>query len=172
MNTAFISLLISFAGFVLAFAVYQLSKQHLRESWLKNYGEIHTLFWNDDDIKTIRYCLAYERAYRPLKTALLHDREVEEQSTDNTEPLREKEYILLDKLDKFLNLFERAEGIRPELSKYRDLWQDLFFQVWLNYCMDPKRPELIWYMERDYQNLVQLHQKFKNDPKSRIVNKT
>jgi hypothetical protein len=35
MNTAFISLLISFAGFVLAFAVYQLSKQHLRESWLK-----------------------------------------------------------------------------------------------------------------------------------------
>ncbi len=171
MNIAIISTLVSFAGFLVAFAVYQLSKQHLRESWLKNYGEIHTIFWNDDDIKAIRHCVTYDSAYESLKATLLHEQEIEEQPTDKTQPLKEEEYVLLDKLDKFLNLFERAGGIRPEITKYRDLWRDLFFQAWLDYCLAPNRPELVWYIHKNYQNLITLHEKFKNDSRSRIANK-
>jgi len=169
MSINYVGILISFAGLLVAIAVYFLSKQQLRESWLKNYGEIHTIFWNDEDIKTIRYCIAYEKAYEDLRRVLVRRRELYEDVDGSVEPLVQEEYVLIDKLDKFLNLFERAAGIRPELNKYRDLWKDLFFQAWLDYCLNPDRSELNWYMEKFYSHLVALHKNLKDDPNSRIA---
>lgn len=157
MDFNLVSLIIAFAGFLVTYAVYQLSKQQLRESWLQTYGEIHTLFWNDSDIKKIRCCLGYELPYAELRSLLIHYRELIENPSDQAKDLVEDEYLLMDQLDKYLNLLERAGGIRPELRRHRDLWKALFFHYWLDLCMNPTRPELVWYMNKHYQDLVKIH---------------
>jgi len=157
-----VNLLIGIGSIFIALAVYKLSRQKLRELWLENFGEIHTTFWNDNDIREIRYCITYDEAYEPLKAVLLHRRSIYENVDENQKRLEKDEYVLLDKLDKFLNLLERAINIRPELDKYNDLWRALFFQFWLQKCFDNKdRTELTWYIQTFYENLEKVSNEFK-----------
>ena len=78
-----VNLLIGIGSIFIALAVYKLSRQKLRELWLENFGEIHTTFWNDNDIREIRYCITYDEAYEPLKAVLLHRRSIYENVDEN-----------------------------------------------------------------------------------------
>lgn len=148
------NLFIGLAGILLALAVYRLSRLQLRDSWLRIFGEIHAAFWTDEDIEKIRHCLAYSEAYEPLGKVLERRRDLHE-GVEGAAELSQDEYKLLDRLDKFLNLLARAIGVKLEFSWRRKLWQSLFFQFWLSAAMDPKKPELTWYLEEFYSGLIE-----------------
>ncbi len=103
------------AGLLISWAVYQQTQQRANEIWNKTYAEFHQAFWNDEIVQEVRCWLAYPRAYEPLKKVLLKRQKLFEKSEALPE-LNHEEYLLLDKLDKYLNTIMRAVTINPELS--------------------------------------------------------
>lgn len=137
-------------GIFLSFAVYNQTQQRVKETWLQTYAELHKSFWDDNEIQEVRCWLSYPRAYAKLKTVLMKRKLLFDHS-QNTPELKEAEYIMLDKLDKYLNYLMRAITVNPRLPKRQDLWGALHFKYWLNVCLDSGRPELIWYIEKYYK---------------------
>jgi hypothetical protein len=146
--------------FQLAFTVilgvlgYRISRQNIHNSWLQTLAAINDKFWNDDDIHLIRRSVTYSQAYQPLKI-ILEKRKALHDKSPHTSELEENEYILLDKLDKFLHLLERAVISNREYRKHRNLWNALFFDYWLERSME--KEVLSWYINTFYPTLSKLY---------------
>jgi hypothetical protein len=140
------------AGLLVSWALYLQNKQRGRETWIRTYAEFHREFWNDLHFQEVRCWLAYPAAYRRLRTVLIKRQKLANEARDAKE-LNKEEYVMLEKLDKYLNMIMRAVTINPEVSTQRDFWDSLHFKYWLNACLDTRRPELAWYIEKFYKPL-------------------
>ena len=143
------TIILGIAGLLISWAVYQQTNQRARETWLRTFASIHEAFWDDPDIHEVRCWLAYPRAYETLRTVLLKRQALSDEAQDVPD-LEREEFLMLDKLDKYLNTLLRVITINPEVSKHRDLWNALHFKYWLNACLDLRRPELNWYVKKFY----------------------
>ena len=156
MDSEFLNILlqafIGLAGILVAFAVYQHSKQLEQNNWQKLFIDINESFWNDEEIKQARYWLAYPRAYKELRQILIHRQSIDEHQ-EKAKELTKVEYIKLDILDKYLSLLTRIVGVNPDLPRHRELWKAVFFKYWLDKCFEVDRPELIWYIKSYFEVL-------------------
>jgi hypothetical protein len=135
---------------------FRISKQTTQNSWLQTLGAISDKFWNDDDISYIRCCITYPNAYQCLQIVLKR-RTALYNNVAHTAELDEEEYRLLDKLDKFLHLQQRAIVSNPAFKEDNDLWKALLFDFWLRKCME--HVELRWYIETFYKRLHEFYEK-------------
>jgi len=148
----FSNIILGIGGILISWAIYQLTQQRIKETWIRTYAEFHEAFWTDGDHHEVRCWLAYPAAYKPLRSVLIKRRNLSG-NPPSTRELNKKEYEMLDKLDKYLNTIMRAVTINPEVSTKRDLWDALHFKYWLNACLDRRKPELSWYVEKFYRPL-------------------
>ncbi|RMG05035.1 MAG: hypothetical protein D6735_05970 [Acidobacteria bacterium] len=149
------------AGLLISWFLYRQSQQRAKDTWLRTYAEIHSLFWNDPAIQEVRCWLAYPTAYTKLRSVLVK-RYALDRHVEGTPELEKEEYEILDKLDKYLNVLMRAVTVNPRLSgehKDDDFWSALHFKYWLNACLDVRREELVWYVQKFYKPLYDFGQK-------------
>lgn len=142
---------------VLGLLGVRISRQSAQNNWLQTLGSINDKFWNDPDISLIRCCITYPNAYERLQKILEKRKRLYNQTT-RTIQLSEEEYVLLDKLDKFLHLLQRAAISSPRFGREPDLWKALLFNFWLIKCMD--HVELRWYITNFYDGLNQFYKKW------------
>jgi len=140
--------LASIAGAAIAWMLYRLNGRQQKESWLRAFTEFHEAFWNDSDMSEVRCWIAYERAYLDIKPILQKRKDIEEGKL-SPETLEKREYEVIDKLDKFLNLVLRVDVISSLLkSDYgQHLLRELFIDYWLKQSLRENRAELKWYVE-------------------------
>ena len=150
-------IIIGIAGVVISWGVFRLTKQRMKDTWIRTYAEIHSAFWNDPIIQEVRCWLAYPNVNADLKSILLKRRDIDKAVRDKPS-LTCEEYSKLDKLDKYLNILLRAVTLNPKISRKRDLWNALNFKYWLCACLDSHRPELKWYVQKFYSQLYEFGQ--------------
>lgn len=145
----------STAGAVIAWMLYRLNKNQQKESWLKVYKEVHEAFWNDLMMAEVRSWIACEQAYLEIKPILQKRRNIDEGKllSDN---LSKSEYVLIDKLDRFLNLVLRINVVNSQLNfDYgQGAWKTLFIEYWLIESMKENRSELDWYVQRFFPEVL------------------
>lgn len=138
---------------ILGILGYLISKHTLNNTWLRTLSEINESFWSDDEIKLIRCAITYPEAYKQLQHVLV--KRLSLHKNESNIELKEEEYLLLDKLDKFLHIMERTVVSNPMLRHKKALWSALYFDFWLEKCMD--KPELHWYVNTYYPTLSLLY---------------
>lgn len=138
------------ASVFVAVLVYRHSRRQRYDKWLEHFNSLHSSFWDESDMRTVRRWLASEEAYeveaKPVLSARMRGR------------VTAAEYGVLENLDRFLNLMTRMVRLHPpDVGKLSDLRDILFFSYWLKEATDGRRlPELRWYAEEFYHDLVQL----------------
>ena len=93
----------------LAYYAYRLTKRQRDDAWFHAFTTLHESFWNDDDLKYVRACIANDADYAELEPILrkhLHGRN----------QLSRYEYPNLQKVDKFFNFLIRAREVSKELE--------------------------------------------------------
>ena len=153
------------ASVAIAISLYRLSRQQRSDTWLRLFSEIHHTFWNDPDICEIRYCLCHDNAYKPLGETISLRMEILNGSTDDKLSIEQQE--LLDKLDKFLNLIDRAVGTSLGAPKAKHMWRKRFFTAWIDLCINSSRTEFDCYINYFYgkfKNEAELCLKLQNRP--------
>jgi hypothetical protein len=154
-----VQVVIAAAGTAIAILAFRVNRQGHRESWLRNYRELHELFWTDQSLKDVRHWLASDRAYRFARAALLKRRRLEElkglgQAISDDDYLTDEEYEVIEKLDRFLNFVQRVQiVVVPEFRKKADFWSTLFFAWWLVRCRSADREEIHWYIRTCYPDI-------------------
>jgi len=140
--------LTSIAGVAIAWILYRLNERQQKESWFRTFTEFHEAFWNDPVMSEVRCWIAYERAYLDLKPILHKRRDIEEGKL-SPKTLSKREYEVIEKLDKFLNLVLRVDVVSSLLkSNYGQLLlRELFIDYWLKQSLRENRAELKWYVE-------------------------
>jgi hypothetical protein len=143
------------AGAVIAWMLYRLSENQQKDAWLKVYKEVHEAFWDDFVMAEVRSWIACEQSYLELKQVLQKRKDIDEGklSADN---LDGTEYVLIDKLDKFLNLVLRINVVNSQLSSDygQRAWKTLFIEYWLIESMKENRSELNWYVQRFFPEVL------------------
>ena len=145
-------IILGVAGFFISWAVLRQSKQQMKDTWIRSYAEIHSTFWNDPTIQEVRCWLAYPKAYNDLRSILLKRQALCKAPGGRTQ-LTYKEYSKLDKLDKYLNILLRAVTLNRKIYLKKDFWNALHFKYWLCACLESRKPELIWYVQKFYSQL-------------------
>lgn len=154
------SFMVGITGLVISWLVYNHSKRVQKDRWIDHFGEIHSAFWEDPDMRTVRMWLASDDAYNRDLRSLLRKR-MRERAGKN-------EYEKIDQLDRFLNvmirlLYLHPPGSKDELSSQRDY---LLFSYWLKEATSgADRPELRWYVWKFYPKLIAVaDEKFDHRP--------
>lgn len=129
----------------------KISKDQYKTDWLNSFKEQHKNFWNDEDYKKIRACLANDFSYNELKVIIT------KRLSSKKCNLSIEEYDLLDKLDKFYNfLLSVSLGLTsPIIEEQFDLVKnELFFKYWGIEVVTKNRIEVLVYIDKFYKNVL------------------
>lgn len=142
---SFMGLAITIATSIRAFHTHRLAKQQRIDAWLRTFQNIHEKFWGDDDFATVREWLACPESYEKNAKEALAARSGSIDARTGLE-----HYSTLEKIDKFLNLLQRAFAVRQKLDDSK-LWDRLFFGFWLARALE--EDDLHWYVRTFYKDL-------------------
>jgi len=145
---------IGLMGALVSFLIYLHYRQQRKDSWLRDFRDLHRLFWNDEAMADVRAWLANEQAYREIVSVLEARRNVAE-GTLNPAKISREDYTVLEKLDKFCNLMTSVQVLDPSFSHHKVLWQRLFVEYWVEQIFSEHRTELSWYVEKFYEELTE-----------------
>lgn len=145
------SLVVGAVGAAIAALLYGLNKAQLRDAWMQAYRETNEAFWNDTDMLQVRAWLAHDAEYKKISPLL----QCRCESTESMCVSRD-ELVVLDTLDKFLNLMVRVVAIDQTLRSEhgQNQWRSLFFGFWIAKCTSDSRLELRNYIARYYPELA------------------
>lgn len=132
------------AGVALAVLVYLFNRQQKRGSWLAVFNDLHRQFWEDDQLARMRARLACDTEYDKLKIVI-------EKRLKDSVHLKADEYAFLEDLDKFFNFLLRVKVVNPQLGRCSKLWDDLYFQYWINKIYESRRYHIWVYFEAYYR---------------------
>jgi hypothetical protein len=118
-------------------------KRQRDDAWFHAFNSLHESFWNDDDLKYLRACIANDASYAGLEPIL-------KKHLQGRDRLSEDEYPKLEKVDKFFNFLIRAREVSKELGSHRELWERVLFQYWLDTIVTAKRHWLWLYYTRAF----------------------
>jgi hypothetical protein len=145
--------IIGLMGALVSFLIYLHYRQQRRDAWLRDFRELHKVFWNDEAMADVRAWLANEQAYREIVSVLVARRNVEE-GTLNPAKISREDYVVLEKLDKFCNIMTSVQVLDPSFSNHKKLWQRLFVEYWVEQIFSKNRSELGWYVTKFYRELT------------------
>jgi hypothetical protein len=127
-------------------------------AWYKEFRELYEEFWAEDDMAHVRAWIACDDAYQEVK-ALLEQRK--------NGGVTKEDYKYLDKIDKFCALMLRIIDMdaRPTTKRQRKLWQDLYFNFWVDKMSE--REELATYVRKYWDRIpMPIPRQYRKLPKS------
>ena len=143
-----------------------------RESRAADLREMHETFWSDDEMKPVRHWLSCDREYSTECEPALRKREkLRELSLVDDPPakadyLEKNDYQVIERLDRFLNFFQRLHGVsqppgfislcltdQQNSKSTIKFWNQLYFGWWLGRCRAEDRKLIEWYTNEFYPSL-------------------
>lgn len=129
------------ASIVILIYVYKLNRRQNKDLWLKTFNNLQQKFWKDKIFRQVRSWLACTEDYRNVEKVLV--KRISESDTLTTE-----EYAMLEKLDCFFGFLLKVKLINPEFKYQKDLWDELYFQYWVDKILMAERYHIwIYYMK-------------------------
>ena len=135
----------SVIGTVIAFLLYRLNQNIRRDNWARTLREFHQFFWTDVECKRVRSWIACDESYENIRPILLKRQE--------NQYISEKEYMVLETIDKFFALLDVYKKLEFKDGKYKALTRRAFDEYWLGSLTTSKRPELRAYVLKFYRGL-------------------
>lgn len=117
----------------------------IKDEWLKSYKEHYIHFWNDKDLRKVRLWITNDQSYENKLLPVLKKR------LENEREITEEEYVVIDILDKFINMIMLIRQINPKLKQEDDIWEELMLSYWQTAPIRKERVELQEYIKVCYK---------------------
>jgi hypothetical protein len=140
-----ISSVTAVAAVTVTFFAYRLQVRSKDQEWYENFSALYSEFWSDSDLVTVRTWIACSEAYSKIEPI------IQKKLIDNE--VRESEYQVLEKIDKFCSITIRILHITPATRnpKYREMVRRLYLSYWIEKLRE--REYLHQYIERFWTTL-------------------